>query len=152
VRKIAKDEGLDEESRDVLQELGARLVKSGPEEFCRDVLAEFDWRSGEPLIVEGVRHAEIVKALRRVVAPLEVRLVFLEVTDVRRIERLQSRDSAVVERLKQVESHSTEKQVSTVLPGMADLRVSGDKSISELVLEIVTWVHQGDGKPHPCTT
>jgi cytidylate kinase len=151
VRKIAKDEGLDEESRDVLQELGARLVKSGPEEFCRDVLAQFDWRSGEPLIVEGVRHAEIIEALRRVVAPLEVRLVFLEVTDVRRIERLQMRDSAVVERLKQVESHSTEKQVSTVLPEMADLRVSGDKSISELVLEIVTWVHQGDGKPHPCT-
>jgi cytidylate kinase/transcriptional regulator with XRE-family HTH domain len=151
VRKVAKDEGLDEDSRDVLQELGARLVKSDPEEFCRDVLAEFDWRSGEPLIVEGIRHAEIVEALRRVVAPLEVRLVFLEVTDVRRIERLRIRDSEVVERLKQIESHSTEEQASTVLPEMADLRVSGDKSISELVLEIVTWVHQGDGKPNPCT-
>jgi hypothetical protein len=80
-----------------------------------------------------------------------VRLVFLEVTDVRRIERLRIRDSGVVERLKQIESHSTEEQASTVLPEMADLRVSGDKSISELVLEIVTWVHQGDGKPNPCT-
>jgi transcriptional regulator with XRE-family HTH domain/dephospho-CoA kinase/Zn-dependent peptidase ImmA (M78 family) len=143
VRTVAKSEGL-EPSRDVLQELGASLAKK-PEEFCRAMLAHYGWQSGEPLVIDGVRHKEILDALRRIVAPLEVRVVYLAIDDQKRHERLMQEDQIDEKKLGQVEAHSTEKQVMDVLPKIADLTVSAERPIEDLVRDIVTWVHQADG-------
>jgi tRNA uridine 5-carbamoylmethylation protein Kti12 len=144
VRTVAKSEGL-ELSREVLQDLGASLVER-PEEFCRSVLAHYGWQFGEPLVIEGVRHKEILEALQRIVAPLELRVVFLEIGDEERQRRMRAEESMESDQMKRVETHSTEKQVSEVLPDMADLTVSADRPVGELVREIVNWVHQADGK------
>ena len=52
IRSIAKSQGLDE-TREVLQELGAALVKKSAEDFCRSLLAHYNWRSAEPLVIDG---------------------------------------------------------------------------------------------------
>ena len=143
VRTVAKSEGL-EPSREVLQDLGASLATK-PEEFCRAVLTHYGWQSGEPLVIDGLRHKEILDALRRIVAPLEVRVVYLEIDDQRRHERLMQEEHVDEKKLSQVEAHSTEKQVANVLPNLADLTVSADRPVDDLVRDIVTWVHQADG-------
>jgi transcriptional regulator with XRE-family HTH domain/dephospho-CoA kinase len=143
IRAVAQREGL-EESREVLQDLGASLVKN-PVEFCRAMLARYGWQSGEPLVIDGVRHKEVLEALRQIVAPLEVRVVFLDVGDQLRHQRLIEREHVDPQRIGQIEAHSTEKQVSRILPEMADLKVSGDRSTEDLTRQIVTWVHDADG-------
>lgn len=148
LREVAKSQGL-EESREVLQELGARLVEKDPEQFCQEVLTYSGWQSGEPLVIEGVRHAEIVNALSRVVAPLPVRLVFIDISDDVRLKRLRKIEGSATDRLKMLESHSTERDVLERLPSLAVRRVEGERPTAAIVRELVGWIHQGDGvNPH----
>jgi ribosome-binding protein aMBF1 (putative translation factor)/dephospho-CoA kinase len=144
LRNVARSEGLDE-SREVLQELGESFVERDVDAFCRAVLAHYDWKAGEPLIIDGIRHAEVVEALRKLVAPLEVRIVFLDVNDQKRIERLQQFDESIPKKIETIEKHPTEQQVREVLPGLADLHLAGDRSIGELAETVVNWIQQGDG-------
>lgn len=150
LRNVAKSRGL-EESREVLQELGASFIERGPNEFCRALLAHYKWNSGEPLIIDGIRHTEVVDELRRLVAPLELRIIYLEVDDKTRFERLKQLDETMErETLELVESHRTEEQVKDRLPALADLRLPGDQSVSKLVSKVINWVHQGDGFRGTC--
>jgi ribosome-binding protein aMBF1 (putative translation factor) len=144
LRIVAKSNGFGE-TREVLQELGASLVEKSAEEFCRAVLAHYQWSAGEPLVVDGIRHAEVVDALRRLVAPLELRLVFLDVDDSTRRHRLSQLDADIPKKLELVEAHPTEDQVSERLPSLADLRLPGNQPVAQLVSTVVNWVHQGDG-------
>jgi|GEM_PF-206931 len=142
VRIVAKSQGL-EPSREVLQDLGESLAKT-PEEFCKAMLAHFGWQSGEPVVIDGVRHREVVEALRRIVAPLELRLVFVDVADEQRRERFIRKGDVTPEKMPEIEKHSTEKQVSTVLPDIADLTVSAGEGLDDVVREIVSWVRQAE--------
>jgi hypothetical protein len=75
------------------------------------------------------------------VAPLEVRLVFLDIPEGQRHERIVREEGLDLKRIREIEMHSTEKQVGEVLPRMADLKVTSDRSLDILVREIVGWVH-----------
>jgi dephospho-CoA kinase len=141
VRTVAQRQELGE-SREVLQAVGASLVKQGMEQFCRAVLAQVDWEPGQPLVIDGIRHAEIVSTLRRLVAPFELLLVFVAVNESTRKARLVERGLTDYKLRQQFEAHSTEAQVQTVLREMADYTADSTKKIEELVKEIVTWVQQ----------
>jgi hypothetical protein len=77
-------------------------------------------------------------------------MVFLEVDEQKRMERLKSQDERIVENLKLVEEHATEQQVKDLLPDLADLRVSNDRPLEELASTLVNWIHQGDGTRNMC--
>jgi dephospho-CoA kinase len=141
VRTVAQCQGLGE-SREVLQAVGAALIDQGIEQFCSSVLAQGHWKPGQPLVVDGFRHAEVVSVLRRLIAPSYLLLVFVAVNESIRETRLIERGLIQYEELQQIEAHSTEAQVQTVLLGMADLTVDSTSTIEELVKKIVTWVHQ----------
>lgn len=148
VRTVAQRQGLGE-SREVLQAVGATLVNQGMEQFCKAVLAQVDWEPGQPLVVDGIRHAEILSTLRRLVAPSELLLVFVAVNKSTREARLIERGLTHQETLylrqeqwQQFEAHSTEAQVQTVLRAIADFTVDSTQKIEELVKEIVMWVQQ----------
>jgi len=149
VRTIARNAGLDE-SREVLQEIGSSLIERGVDDFCRAVLAQSGWNAGEPLVIDGIRHAEVITALRKLVAPLEMRVVFLDMKDEKRLDNLRKREQAAPENLELVEAHATEEQVKNVLPELADLRLPGDRPVEELVSTVVTWIHQGDSAQSVC--
>jgi adenylate kinase family enzyme len=141
VRTVAQHQGLGE-SREVLQTVGASLVNRGIEQFCSSVLAQVNWKPGQPLVVDGIRHAEVVSTLHRLVTPSKLLLVFLAVNESIREARLIEKGLTYCEDLQQIETHSTEVQVQTVLSKMADLTVDSTRKIEELVKEIVTWVQQ----------
>jgi transcriptional regulator with XRE-family HTH domain/dephospho-CoA kinase len=149
VRTFARNAGLDE-SREVLQGLGEELIERGVDDFCKAVLANSGWNAGEPLVIDGIRHAEVIESLRRLVAPLEMRVVYLDVSDQKRLENLREREEVVPAKLKLMETHPTEEQVKELLPDLADLRLSGDRPVPELVTTVVKWIHQGDGIQSMC--
>jgi cytidylate kinase len=149
VRTVARSAGLGE-SREGLQEIGASLIERGVDDFCRAVLAQSGWNAGEPLVIDGIRHAEVIESLRKLVAPLEMRVVYLDVKDEKRLNNLRKREDAVAEELELVEGHTTEEQVKNVLPELADLRLPGDRPLEELVATVVTWIHEGDSAQRMC--
>jgi dephospho-CoA kinase len=135
VRGVARERGLPD-TREVLQELGDKFIREELESFCKSVLAQADWKPGQPLVIEGVRHAEVDTLLRELVAPSKYFLVLVSVDDQTRKERLRAEgidDRDLVER---VETHPTEKQVKRVLPHIADYKLRGTDPIPVLINQL----------------
>lgn len=135
VRSVARERNLPE-TREVLQEIGDKFIREELESFCRSVLAQADWKPGQPLVIEGVRHAEVSILLRQLVAPSKYFLVLVSVDDQTRKERLRAEgidDRDLVER---VEAHPTEEQIKTVLPHIADYNLKGTDPIPVLINQL----------------
>lgn len=148
LRSVAKHEGVSD-STETLQELGATLARQ-PDRFCREVLSHWGWQAGEPLVIEGVRHKEILNSLRQLVAPLEARLVFLSIDEQERFRRLAQREESSQERMKAIEEHSTERQVKDVLPAEADLNIDTSEEPDLVVQKIIEWIHAGSSVTTGC--
>jgi dephospho-CoA kinase len=128
-------------AREALQELGASLIAElGLDGFCRSALAHGGWACGESVVIDGVRHLEILETLRRLVAPSRVNLVFVQVDWKTQEERLRQRGSVEPDLLSETESHPTEVQVASILAGAADLVVDGTKCVAELREQIIDWL------------
>lgn len=140
VRSITRQRGLDP-SRESLQEVGEDLVATNAKGFCEAVLAQAQWRPGQSLIVDGIRHLEIVEILRDLVRPSVMRLVYVKTADSVRESRLADEIEGWQE-LETIELHSTEEQVATILPRIVDLTVDGEKPIEELISEVRAWLGQ----------
>lgn len=143
IRMQARREGLNE-SREVLQHLGNTIIETeGWEVFCRNVLEEAHWRPGTSLVVDGIRHREVLEAIQKLAAPVEIRLVFVAINQQVQTQRMLGKDVATVEELQRVEADSTEEQVKTVLPEMADITVDGTQPPDEIVQKIIGLVEHG---------
>ena len=141
IRHVARSRGLDC-SRETLQYVGSTLIDQGWEGFCRAVLMQVNWEPGQPLVIDGIRHAEAVAALRQLVTPSKLVLVFITVNDPVREARLRQRGVIDREQLRRAEEHPIEVQVGTVLPEMADLTVDGARPVEDLLQETVSWIRQ----------
>ena len=129
VRAEATRQGLDAESRSVLQDVGEMLIVQGWPQFCRNVLATADWQPGSSVVVDGIRHAEAVRQLARIVDPIPFVLVHVAVDEEVQQHRIQDEES---QNLEDTEFHSTEADVKEVLPMMADLVIDGSHSVDDL--------------------
>jgi len=103
---------------------------------------QVNWEPGQPLVIDGIRHAEAVDALRQLATPFELVLVFITVNDPVREARLRQRGVTDREQLRRAEEHPIEVQVGTVLPEMADLTMDGARPVEDLLQEMVTWIQQ----------
>ncbi len=140
LRSVARSQGLPE-SREVLQRLGESFVAGDIRQFCRNVISEAGWTPGHGLIVDGIRHAAAAATLREIVAPQQFLLVLVEVPDPIREDRL-LQNGAERESLRKLELHSTELQISSDLPHMADLKIDGTQEPLNLVNEIIEYVRE----------
>lgn len=138
VRAEANRRGLDHKI-ETLQAVGESLIHTGPETFCRVVLLEAGWEPNISLIIDGIRHVEVVTALRKIIAPVDFRLVHITVEEPMRESRLIRRDSVNGESIRRYDRHSTEAQVATALPELADLVLDGSDEESGIVGKIVRW-------------
>ena len=137
VRALASTKGLNSSDRAVLQELGSKLVQT-PEKFCQDVLSQVNYQSGQSLVVEGVRHREVVDVLRRQVAPARFVLVYVKVSE-RRIEGMLYDEGNADKIVDDLVQHDTERQVTTILESMADIIVDNShvRSPEEVEKEVL---------------
>jgi len=133
VRERATAEGLDAADRRTLQDLGQSLVEAGPDDFVDQFLTYADYTPGSVLIVDGLRHASVLHALRRSAEKQGdgVRLVYVDVDEQTRLQRLRGRglDDAAIQ---SVEVHPSERDVLQRLRGEADLVIDGAGSLAEV--------------------
>jgi len=135
LRRVADERGLNTD-REILQELGERFVRDNLEQFCRNVLGSVGWVPGQGIVVDGIRHAQTMEVLRNIVRPMPVLLVYIDLPDAVRFDRLRAR--GVSETLaERNEQHSTEAQVIDTLPRLADLRVDGRNTVAVIKAEIM---------------
>jgi shikimate kinase len=91
IRSVAATRGLPS-SRGVLQRIGTELIAAGWESFTRATLDMAGWRPGQPLVVDGLRHVRAATALRQIVLPLPVKVIFLDVPPLTGLARARDRD------------------------------------------------------------
>lgn len=138
VRAVAKQKGI-ESSRENLQQLGEKIIESGWDIFCTNVLSLVNWQNGENLIVDGIRHKEALEYLKKLTFPSNVYLIYIALDLTNRINRIVNSDSNID--LKKLDLHSTEKQVASVLPSISDLIIDGNKKIEDTISQILELVH-----------
>lgn len=122
VRNVAKEAGEDPEDRFVLQRLGQSLVLTNPREFVERVIAQGGANSDDKnLIVDGVRHVEILLELRAYVRPRPLHFFYIKADATTRQERVIARPPHVERRVAaRYDSDITEAQIARILPQYAD--------------------------------
>jgi len=138
VRQQAKERGL-ADTRETLQALGETLIaEMGWEKFCAAVLAAAQWTPSSSLALDGIRHTLAFETTKRLIAPMEAKLIFV---DVERDVRQARADGAKATDLTRAESHSTEQDVhSGALRKMATVVLDGTKGVDVLVDEVLRVV------------
>jgi hypothetical protein len=136
VRHQANQKGLDSTSTVVLQDLGENLIAEGWPKFCREVVAHSGWKPGTGLIIDGIRHVEAVQQLKSIVAPLNFGLVYVTTDG----DTLRGRRASSDLKFAVIESHSTEAQVTSTLPSVADLTVDGAISVEKITERIIAFI------------
>ncbi len=143
VRSVAQNRGI-ANSREVLQAIGADLLQRDMEGFCRTVLAQADWQLGQPLVIDGIRHVEVLDNLKQIVAPMPLFLVLVTVDESTRTNRLLERGTVDLEKYQHLEHDSTEQQVKSALANIADLVMDSGHSLEENVEQLVSWLKHID--------
>jgi dephospho-CoA kinase len=133
VRQITELRGLPS-SRENWQQIGEELVKTNLEDFCLKVLSQApNWKPGKSLVIDGIRHVEVSNFLKKYVAPSKYVLTVIEVDEQTRVERLRREGIRQNDLIERIESHSTERQVETILPHIADFIIDGNEPLPELI-------------------
>jgi dephospho-CoA kinase len=137
VRHVVQTRGMDQ-TRENLQRIGTDLLEGDRLAFCNEVLRHSGWTAGDGLVIDGLRHAETIELIQRLTHPLKLKIIYLQIDDSLRLERLAARGDA--EALWLAESHSSEQQVASILAQRADLTIDGGDSVHESVQRLVEWV------------
>jgi thymidylate kinase len=138
VREQARKQNI-ADTREELQKLGEILIaEMGWEPFCAAVLEAAQWAPGSPLALDGIRHSLAFETIKRIVAPMPTKLVFV---DVERDVRNTRVDSAKTANLRAADTHSTEQDVhSGALRSMATIVLDGTKNVEMLVEDVLRIV------------
>jgi dephospho-CoA kinase len=138
VRHVVNARGM-EQTRENLQRIGTELLEQDRLAFCNRVLLYSGWKPGDALVLDGLRHAETIDLIRQLVCPLMLKIIYLEIDDDIRLKRLEARGEGEGEALVLAEAHSSERQVTSILAGQADLTIDSSEPVQESVRRIVEW-------------
>ena len=136
IRKVAKEINLAEE-RKVLQDLGEQLLKQNLKTFCLNVLHQVTWQD-KPLVIDGVRHREVIACLRDIVMPIPLFHIHIVVDEINQRGRILQREKESTIEL--IEAHSTEAQTSQILAESADLILDSTLPVDHLVKIIIKFL------------
>jgi len=139
VRQVVESRAL-EQTRENLQRIGTEILEHDRFAFCDAVLRHAGWKRGDGLLIDGLRHLETIDPLQQLVDPARLKLVYIEISDGTRLERLQARGEGNPDALAVAEAHSSEKQVAGILAPRADLIVDGGDPIYENVRRVLEWL------------
>lgn len=135
LRTVVARRGLDYTDRTILQDVGQELFESDLTRFCTDVLVAAGWEKGMCIIVDGIRHVLVLEEIKKILQPVPMKLVFINIGDnlqARRLIASGSRDPVEV-----VELHATEFDVLDGLKQLAELHFDGDSILNTTVEQIV---------------
>lgn len=104
-------------------------MDSDPVSLCRAVLDAGNFSPGEDLLVDGIRHAAVYRALVEIVKPSQTGLIYLGATDAVRSLRAAQRGDAIAA----AADHRVEAELATTLPIIADAVVEADRSFMRVL-------------------
>jgi cytidylate kinase len=135
VRAVAAHRGL-QGSRKELQDVGLQLLED-VDGFCRAVIAQSRWRPGQSLVVDGLRHEEVLRALSQQLSPTNVTEIYVSADIPTREMRLRERGEVPPGGTPAIDSHPVEQQVITRLAQNAQMTIDGrlpeEQQIDQLV-------------------
>jgi dephospho-CoA kinase len=138
VREIATERGLPVGRTD-LQALGAILVASERDGFCRRVVAVALNDVLSTVVIDGLRHVEILAELKRIVDPRIVRCVYVDAPLSIRLERVRLRDGLSQSELVELQRHSTEVEVEQHLRAKSDYIADNSQTVGDCVERVIEW-------------
>ncbi|MCO8125533.1 AAA family ATPase, partial [Stieleria sp. TO1_6] len=106
VRGETESRGLDCSDRVILQSVGQEFIDAGVKPFCTKVLNAAGWTPGSRVVVDGVRHIDVLRELQELLFPVPLKLVYVQVSDATQASRFTSSDTG--KRRTEIESHATE--------------------------------------------
>jgi cytidylate kinase len=135
VRREATRQGIDNPTRQDLQDLGQQLVKINPERFCQRVLESVNFTPGEELVMDGLRHKKVLDVLSQITHNQPIKLIYLTASpEIRRSRCPQDIDLA------SVDSHEVESSSETEIRPLADLVINTQANQINTVESISDWV------------
>ena len=137
VAEQARREGLDPRSRTTLQDLGQQLVEQNVAQFVRGILLSTTFSREESVVLDGLRHQEVLTEFRNQTEARWVRLIFLTAKlDVRRA-RLELRDG---DDITLTDSHPVESQLGVLRENANLLIDTSDLSPFQAVQQVKKWL------------
>jgi len=136
LRTVVAARGLDSSDRTILQDVGQELFESELSGFCADVLIAAGWKKGMCVVVDGIRHVQVLEELKTILEPVSIKLVYINVADQVQAQRLI--DSGSMHSLALVQSHQTEVDVLNRLVQIADLQINGGAKLGDSVDSIIS--------------
>jgi cytidylate kinase len=135
VRREAERKGIVNPTRQDLQDLGQQLVKANPERFCLEVLESVSFSPGEQLVMDGLRHKNVLDALSQITRNQPIMLIYLTAsTEIRRRRCPRGVDLA------SVDAHEVESRSETEIKPLADLVIDTQDNQINAVQSISAWV------------
>lgn len=137
----------DEENPDdrvLQQQYGQRLVQHDLENFVDSVLEmKPEWKiNGHNLIVDGLRHVEVLLTLRQRVMNLGSKLVYIHVRPDPLKRESAAHDRGIAEQdIYRYDRALSEAQMNRILPAYADVEVDGALGISLNMKDIEQRLH-----------
>lgn len=149
IKSVIRADGGDPENRTQLQSYGQKLVQNQLEKFVADVLAMApEWRPGDDLVVDGLRHVEVLLTLKRKAVPSKV--LYVDVSTDPILREKGAKDRGIAEQmLYRYDRDLTEAQVARILPAYADHKVDGTLGFNININDIVQRVEAVGGHVHP---
>jgi cytidylate kinase len=141
LRRIAAERAIPIERRR-LQELGEELVRGAPEALCERVLAEAEPQGTQRIVIDGLRHSEIMPILQQLLRPRRLLCVYIEARETVRAERILLRDKISPAEIQTLQSHSTEAQVAVAVRRLADYVVDNSGAIETTVQAVMDWIER----------
>jgi cytidylate kinase len=139
VKRIAIEHSIPVRRED-LQALGERLIADESPQFCLRVLQEAEGFPLKPVVIDGLRHAHIRSVLQELSISRLIVCIFVDVDDVTRFSRIQQRDALTAEKIRLLDSHSTEIEVSEGIRGLADFIANNNGAASSCCAAIREWL------------
>lgn len=140
VRSVATMRGIGH-SRTALQAISEELLDSiGLKGLIEETLIAAKWAGNQSLVIDGIRHPEMIAALRDRVAPLQLKIIYLAVEELVRSERVLARDALSEEQLLGFDRHSTERDVGTRVRELADHVIDANGSAAATLALVVNAI------------
>lgn len=139
VRKEAVRRGITNASSAELQAVGLSLVTSDLVKFCQSVLTDAGFVPGEGLVIDGVRHLDVVRVLKNLVGEQPLKVIYLDSSlAVRR-----QRGSLTANDLDTIDSHPVEAETQSV-KNIADLVLdTSSLTPADCLGRLHSWAQQG---------
>ena len=135
VRQEARRRGIENATRRDLQDLGQALVSEDVLGFCRHVLETVSFSPGEQIVLDGVRHKDVLESMARLSPGQPIILIYLAAS----VETRKARTPRNTD-LMAVDSHKVESHIENELRVLADLVIDTEGDVDESFRRLISWI------------